>query len=172
MAQTQEKQPSAMTVFRDMISRQASQFAMVMPQQTVDRFIRIVMTNLGEHPDIMQCEPTSILRVCMRAAQDGLMLDNVEAAIVSYKTEGGRVAQYIPMIFGIRKKVRNSGLIKDWTVTAVFEGDDFQISLGSNPFVHHEPSMTGGLKRPLVGVYSIATFPDGTKSYEWMNRDA
>ena len=164
---------SALTVFRDMVERQTSQFMQVMPEATVNRFKRTLMTMYQERKEVRDCEPMSILHVAMRAAQDGLMLDGVEAAVVPFRDrDAGKVtATYLPMIQGIRKKVRNSGLVLDWNVTPVFEGDECTISLGTNEYVHHTPSMTGGRKRPLLGVYSIARFRGGGQSIRWMNRD-
>jgi len=81
------------------------------------------------------------------------------------------IATYVPMIFGIRKKVRATGMLSDWNVQVVQEGDEFDYALGDRPYIQHRPSMRGGRKRPVVAAYSVATFPDGTKSYEIMNID-
>jgi len=164
---------TAVAVFRDLVERQTQAFLQVMDEKTVARFKRTLVTNWQERKEVQQCDPLTVIQVAMRAAQDGLMLDGQEAAIVPFRDrDGGRVtATYIPMIFGIRKKVRNSGLIADWIVRPVYEGDDFIVSFGSNEFIRHTPSMSGGRKRPLVGCYSIATFKDGTKSYAVMNKD-
>src|SRR5262252_2847964 len=153
---------TAVAVFRDLVERQTQAFLQVMDEKTVARFKRTLVTNWQERKEVQQCDPLTVIQVAMRAAQDGLMLDGQEAAIVPFRDrDGGRVtATYIPMIFGIRKKVRNSGLIADWIVRPVYEGDDFIGSFGSNEFIRHTPSMSGGRKRPLVGCYSIATFKD------------
>jgi hypothetical protein len=59
----------------------------------------------------------------------------------------------------------------DWNVQVVQQGDEFDYALGDNPYIHHKPSPTGGRTRPVLFVYSIATYPDGTKSREVMNID-
>jgi len=168
-------QKTAVIVFRDLVEKQVAQFLKVMDQRTCDRFVRTLMTNYQEKVEVQKCDPMTILHVAMRAAQDGLMLDGVEAAIVPFKDAQGPgqrvVATYVPMIQGIRKKVRNSGLLSDWIVRPVYEGDEFEMSFGTNEYIHHKPSETGGRTRKLRGVYSIATFKDGTKSHRYMNRD-
>jgi len=169
---TQDTKTSVM-VFRDLIEKQVSQFLKVMDQRTTDRFVRMLMTNYQENRQLQQCDPMSLVHVAMRAAQDGLMLDGKEAAVVPFKDRdrGTVYATYVPMITGIRKKVRNSGQILDWNVTAVFEGDECVVSLGTNQYVNHKPSLTGGRKRPLIGVYSIANFRGGGQAVRWMGRD-
>src|SRR5262249_49448614 len=158
----------AAVVFRDLVERQTSQFLAAMgdDEKTVNRFKRILMTMYQERREVQQCNPMSVLHVAMRAAQDGLMLDGIEAAVGPFRDrdKGTVEATYLPMIAGIRKKVRNSGLIADWIVRPVFEGDEFKFQLGTNEFVYHVKSEHGGRQRPLKWVYSIATFRDGTKS--------
>src|SRR5262245_199679 len=162
---------SQLQAFREQLELQTKNLAMVLPDKTLAKFKHIVLTTLSDNPDLLRCDPRTILSVCRRAAQDGLMLDGKEAAIVPFKDGNNVIASYIPMIFGIRKKVRGSGLLAEWSVNVVFEGDEFDIALGDHPYVHHKPSLTGGQKRPVVACYSIATFPDGTKSYDFMNID-
>jgi recombination protein RecT len=115
----------------------------------------------------------SFFNACMRCAQDGLLPDGREAAIVPFDEESSssEIANYLPMIAGIRKKVRNSGLLRDWNVQVVQEGDQFDFELGDRPFIHHKPAPTGGRQRPVLYAYSIATYPDGTLSREVMNID-
>jgi recombination protein RecT len=111
----------------------------------------------------------------MGAAQDGLLPDGREGAIVPYSADAegaaSETAQWMPMIAGIRKKVRNSGALIDWNVQIVQEGDQFDYQLGDDPFIHHKPSMKGGRTRKVIAAYSIATFKDGSKSREVMNLD-
>ena len=80
-------------------------------------------------------------------------------------------AQWQVMIGGLRKPVMNAGVLSDWNVQVVQEGDEFEYQLGDNPFIHHKPSATGGRARKVLFAYSIATYPDGTKSREVMNGD-
>src|SRR5262245_10774245 len=162
-----ERQFSPIESFRNQLERMTEQFARVMPKGTIERFKRIVITTISDHPDLLRCSPKSLSSACMRAAQDGLLLDGKEAAFVAYGAE----AQYIPMVGGLRKKVRNSGLLRDWNCQCVQEGDEFDFALGDRPYVHHRKSLRGGRSRPVIAAYSIATFPDGTKSYEVMNVD-
>jgi recombination protein RecT len=75
------------------------------------------------------------------------------------------------MIQGIRKKVLNSKMLKDWNVQVVQQGDEFDYQLGDDPFIAHRPAKRGGRTRPVLFAYSIATYNSGAKSREVMNID-
>jgi recombination protein RecT len=168
---------AAITQLRTDLHRMGDQFKFALPAHIpVERFVRVVMTAIQNNPKLMKCTRQSLFNACMKAAQDGLLPDGREGAIVPYgEDEDGKgksdVAQWMPMIFGIRKKVRNSGALSDWNCQVVHEGDDFDYALGDNPYIHHKPSSRGGRTRPVTHAYSIAKFPDGTLSREVMNID-
>src|SRR5262245_24358230 len=163
------KELTRVAAFGNTLQKQVENFAQLMPREMVGRFIHGVLTLMNDHPELQRCSDRSLLMVCRRAAEDGLMLDGHEAAAVPFKDGAETKAQYIPMVLGIRKKVRASGEVSDFTAQVVFENDEFDYALGSNPYIHHKPSMSGGQSRPIVAAYSIATFKDGTKSYEIVN---
>lgn len=73
----------------------------------------------------------------------------------------------MPMIGGLRKKVRNSGDIATWDVQAVYENDAFEFQLGDTPFIRHKPTL--GEPGKLVAVYSIATLKSGEISRDVMS---
>jgi recombination protein RecT len=169
--------PLAVKTLRDDLGRMSDQFKFALPAHIpVERFVRVVMTAVQRNPKLLRCTRQSFFNACMSAANDGLLPDGREGAIVPYgDDEGGgsksENAQWLPMIGGLRKKVRNSGVLTDWNVQVVQQGDDFDYALGDNPFIHHKPSPKGGRARPVLFAYSIATYPDGTKSREVMNID-
>jgi recombination protein RecT len=174
---TQNEPRNAVAVFREDLQKMAPQFAFALPAHIpVERFLRVVMTAVQNQPKLMRCSKQSVLNACMKCAQDGLLPDGREAALVPFsEDEDGRgksdQAQYLPMIAGIRKKVRNAHVLTDWNVQVVQQGDEFDFALGDNPFIAHKPAARGGRDRPVLFAYSIATFPDGTKSREVMNID-
>jgi recombination protein RecT len=116
----------------------------------------------------MKVERRSFFNACMKAAQDGLLPDGREGAIVEYNDrQRGPIAQWMPMIAGIRKKVRNSGEITDWNAHVVYENDAFEFELGDDPFIKHKPALDDRGKP--IAVYSIAKFKTGEVSREVMS---
>lgn len=169
------REPTAIDVLRSDLARMESQFAAALPVHIpVDRFMRVVMTAIQNNSDLLKCTRQSLFNACVKAAQDGLLPDGREGAIVPFDADSGSstTATWMPMVYGIRKKVRNSGEISDWHCEVVQEGDEFDYQKGDNPFIFHRPAMTGGRTRKVTHAYSIAIFKDGTKSREVMNIDA
>ena len=170
--------PTAIKQVRADLNAMETQFANALPPHIpAARFVRVTMTAIQNKPALLRCDRQSLFNALMKCAQDGLLPDGREAAIVPFgeNEETGRAsadtAQYLPMIAGIRKKVRNSGALADWNVQVVQDGDFFAYQLGDNPFIHHKPSLVGGRTRKVIAAYSIATYPDGTISREVMNAD-
>jgi recombination protein RecT len=154
------------------------QFKFALPPQIPPaHFIRVVMTAVQNNPKLLKCDRGSFFNACMKCAQDGLLPDGREAALVPFADDpdggGGRsdLCQYMPMIQGIRKKVMNSKMLKDWNVQVVQEGDQFDYQLGDNPSILHKPAKHGGRTRPVLFAYSIATYNNNAKSREVMNID-
>lgn len=171
---TGTRPPTAIEVLRTDLARMESQFQAALPAHIpVERFMRVVMTALQNNPELLKCTRQSLFNACVRAAQDGLLPDGREGAIVPFDSESGSsvTASWLPMVAGLRKKVRNSGEISDWHCEVVHAGDEFDYQKGDNPFIFHRPAPTGGRTRPVTHAYSIAVFKDGTKSREVMTID-
>ncbi|WP_292570217.1 recombinase RecT [Mesorhizobium sp.] len=143
------------------------QFKAALPAHIpVERFMRVVMTAIQNNPDLLKVTRHSLFNSAMKAAQDGLLPDSREGAIVPYKDQ----AQWMPMIGGLRKKARNSGEIATWDVHAVHENDEFDFELGDNPFIRHKPTL--GDPGKLIAVYSVATLKSGEISRDVMSVSA
>jgi recombination protein RecT len=171
--QVATRAPNAIVSLRNDLEKMEEQFKFALPAHIPPaRFTRVVMTAVQNNQKLLLCDRVSLFNSCMKCAQDGLLPDGREAALVPFQEEGAsNQVQYLPMIAGIRKKVRNSGLLRDWNVQVVQQGDQFDYQLGDDPYIAHKPSPTGGRARPVLYAYSIATYPDGTKSREVMNAD-
>jgi len=169
---------SVIDQFRRDLDRMGPQFSYALPAHIpVERFTRVVMTAVQNQPKLLACTRQSIFNACMKCAQDGLLPDGREAAIVPFgESEDGQrkssdQATYLPMIAGIRKKARNSGELSDWYAEVVHAGDEFDYQLGDDPHILHKPALKGGRARPITHAYSIAKFKDGGISREVMTID-
>ena len=169
-----QKQPS----FAQELGGKITQFSAALPKHIPqERFARVVMTAVQRNPDLQQADRQSLWNSAMQAAADGLLPDGREGALVIYNTKERREnrdvwikkVQWLPMVAGIRKKVRNSGLIDDWTAQVVHANDHFEFELGDDPFIKHKPFMAGD-RGPVIAAYSVATLKGGEKSREVMTR--
>lgn len=158
-----EANVNPVAVVRAQLQQMEGEFSNALPAHIpVERFTRVVMTAIQNNADLLNCSRRSLWNSAMKAAQDGLLPDGREGAIVPYKGE----AQWMPMIAGIRKKVRNSGEIATWDVQAVYANDAFEFELGDDPFIRHKPAL--GNRGKMIAVYSIATLKSGEKSRDVM----
>lgn len=173
--------------FRSQLEQRAGELKMVLPSHiTPEKFQRTILTAVQGDPDLLGADRQSLILACMRAAQDGLLPDKREAAIVVFnenkKVDGNwvqrKVATYLPMVYGLRKKILQSGEVAALEVGIVYrkelEAGDFYYRVGVEPPLGHKPSfdltMDDTGDELIVAAYSIATMKDGTKSYEVMRR--
>ena len=133
------------------------QFAAALPPHVPPaRFVRVAMTAVQSNPELLQADRKTLFAACMRAAQDGLLPDGREGALITFK---GRV-QWIPMIAGILKKVRQSGELLSIAAHVVHARDEFRYQLGDEERVYHVPYLDGEPGEERL-VYAIAKTRDG-----------
>lgn len=157
-------QVTVIDAIRSDITKMQPQFKAALPSHVnVEKFQRVLITAVQQTPSLMNADRRSLYAASMKAAQDGLLPDGREGAIVTFKDQ----AQWMPMVAGIMKKVRNSGDVSTWSVQAVYENDKFDFELGDDERIIHKPALSNRGK--LIAVYSIVTMKDGEKSREVMS---
>lgn len=163
------KPRSALMVIRESIEHMVPQFAAALPAHIpAERFVRSALTAIQLNPDIVECLPKTIYAACMKAAQDGLVIDGREAAIAKFNTkmkvngveQWVPVAQYMPMVQGLLKRARNSGEISTITARCVYDRDKFHVVYGDEEKLTHEPCLEGD-PGPLRLAYMVAKLKDG-----------
>lgn len=149
------------------LERMRPQLQVALPKQIpVERFERVVMTAVNMNPGLVAADRRTLFNSCMKCATDGLLPDGREAALVVF----GRDVVYMPMVFGIIKKLRQSGEIASISARIVYDEEvkqgrfNFIISDGQERLTH-EPILIGERGRP-VAVYATARFKDGTVQNE------
>jgi recombination protein RecT len=159
---------NAVSEVRLQLDTMIGQFAAVLPKHIpAERFGRVVLTAVQTNPDLLNVERRSLWNACMKAAQDGLLPDGRLGALVVYKDrKRGPIAQWLPMIAGIRQKVRNSGEVATWEVHVVHEKDLFDYELGDDPHIVHRP--VRGERGKIIAAYSVAVLKSGERSREVM----
>jgi len=158
-----------MEAMRGTLVRMQPEFAAALPPQIpVEKFIRTTLTAVQMNPDLLQADRRSLLGACMKAAQDGLLLDGREAAPVIFNTKDGKKVQYMPMVGGILKKIRNSGELASISAQVVYDKDDFKYELGDNESITHKPFL-GEDRGKQIAVYAVAKTKDGAIYREVMS---
>lgn len=173
------KKDNPIAVLHSDIEKQEKQFASVLPNHiTPEKFVRVLKTMTNEYPQLVRADRRSLLNAAIKCAQDGLVPDGREAAITIFKTrvkdaDGQEKwiekAQYMPMVYGIHKKLRQSGEISSIRANVVYENDKFEYVLGDVESITHHPTMTNRGK--AIAVYAIAVLKDGTIEREIMTHE-
>ena len=135
------------------------------PGMTPERFNRVALTAIQNTPALLQCNPQSLFNACMKAAQDGLLPDGREGAIIPRKG----VATWQPMVHGIIKKAKNSGSVASLVANVVYRGEVFEVEMGDDERIVHRRNLVCVKRGEEIAVYSIATLKDGTKEREVMS---
>lgn len=179
--------------FREQLETRAAELKMALPAHiSPDKFQRTVVTAVQQNPDLLGADRQSLVLACMKAAQDGLLPDGREAALVIFnenkKVDGAwvqrQLCQYLPMVYGLRKKIFQARdadgkpIVSALEVAVVYraevEAGHFIYRTDTDPPLRHKPMLELTAEQTedgeIVAAYSIATMADGTKSYELMRR--
>jgi recombination protein RecT len=158
-----------MAQMRSTLTNMGAEFKAALPAQIpVDRFIRTTITAVQMQPQLLECDRRSLLGACMKAAQDGLLPDGREAALVIFRSKDGPLAQYMPMVGGILKKIRNSGELASISAHVVYSNDQFDYDLGDDEKINHKPFLGADRGQPIAA-YAIAKTKDGAIYREVMS---
>lgn len=161
----------AIVQLREYLEERNAEFVNALPSHIKpEYFQRATLTALAQNPKLLNVDRRSLFNALIKCAQDGLIPDGRQAALVIYKTKDdrGTIAQYLPMVAGIRKLVQQSGEITRFDQQVVHEGDDFEYELGDQPHIRHRPKLDAPPGRRAIAVYSVAQWRDGSLSREIM----
>jgi recombination protein RecT len=140
---------------------------MLPPDVSPDKFREVALAAIRRMPGLVSCNRQSLFNALINAAQDGLMPDGREAAIVPRKG----MANYQPMVAGIYKKVKTSGSVATISANVVYDGEPFEVLLGDDERIVHRRDMSKVADGNEAAVYAIATLKDGSKEREVMTWD-
>lgn len=117
---------------------------------SVDRFLATAKTAVQTHADkdrLAKADRNSLYLAIKRAATDGLMPGNGEAALVVY----GDQVQYQPMVQGLVRLARNSGEIESINSEVVYENDDFVLGYDTDGITFkHNPDWKNERGSPVL----------------------
>jgi phage RecT family recombinase len=161
--------------FNQQLDQQAENFRALLPSHiSLEKFKRVVVVAVSQNPDLFRADRRSFFNAAQKCAADGLLPDGREAALVVYNTkmkvklpDGTQqeqwvpMTQYLPMVAGIRKRMRNSGEVTSAEAYVVYKNDKFFQKLGDDPAIVHEPPVFGVDRGEPVGAYAIIRLKNG-----------
>jgi recombination protein RecT len=164
------------TAFETELDAYTRNFAEALPSYVpVDKFKRVLITAVGTNPDLLYANRRTFITAAVKCASDGLLPDGREAALVVFNTEvklrnprtgldvKTRIdaVQYMPMVAGLRKRMRNTGELLSADAEVVYRNDEFDYSLGDEPFIKHKPAALGEERGEMIGAYAIIKLKNG-----------
>lgn len=165
---------------RSSLGKMEKQFKLALPSHiSPEKFTRVAITAITSNPELLQADRQSLYASCMKSAQDGLLPDGREAALVVFNTNIAgkgkepkwvKKVQYMPMVGGILKKVRNSGELASLSPHEVYQNDVFEYWVDEKgEHLKHIPLLSGD-RGNVVHVYVIASTKDGAVYIEVMSK--
>lgn len=123
--------------FESMLKASETQIAAALPKHmSPERMLRVALTCYRTNPKLKDCEPVSLVKCFVEAAQLGLEPGvNGEAYLVPY----GRECTLIPGYRGLIKNARRSDEIAKIDAYPIYEGDEYEVVLGIDPQIIHKP---------------------------------
>jgi recombination protein RecT len=174
----QMKPENPLVKLHEQLEQRTAQFQAALPAHIpAERFKRVLMTAIQQNPKLATADRPTLFTSAMKAAHDGLLPDGREGALVIYNTKikiNGvdkwvDAVQWMPMIAGLRKKVRNSKEIATWDAKVVYEKDEFLYEDGLDLVLKHKPYLDGDPGQ-VRAAYSVAKLKSGEVSVEVMTR--
>lgn len=180
-----QRQLAPIEVLKNIVAKKSDDFKMVLPSHiSVDKFQRTIATAALSNPKLLECDRQSLLIASMKLAQDGLLPDGREAALVPFSTRVKQAngqwesiwqVQAMPMAYGLRKKVLQSGEVVGLQVGVVYRAEidsgNFLYEIGIEPPIRHRPKldMTEAemADDQMVAAYSIARIKSDNGEPYW-----
>jgi recombination protein RecT len=143
----------------------------ILPEgMTPERFAAIAVQAVAKSPDLMECEPQSIIMACLEAAQVGLEPTGAVGGAHLVAFTGKDKVKRAQLIFdyrGLQHLIREGGG-GDVKAVAVYEGDSFHVYEGTSPRIEHEPSYETSDPAEMRFVYAWPL--DHPEKFEVMTR--
>jgi phage RecT family recombinase len=117
-----------------------------------------------ENPEILSCTPESIVRAVAKAESWGLVIGDTVHLVpfnvkVSKKGEPDAWEKRLKAVQDYKGKIElivSSGSARSVSAECVYVGDDFQMELGTAPFIRHRPETEQAKRGTMLGVYAVA----------------
>lgn len=133
-----------------------------------DRMVRIALSACARNPVLYECDKNSLGISLIRAAEMGVEVDGVEAALVPFKEHGKMKCQLITMYQGLAKLAYQSELVLSIQAGVVREGDDFKWKLGTQAFLDHYPGEDPDA--PMTHAWACAQIKGGGWPFVVLNK--
>lgn len=149
---------------RDLMEKAKPQIALALPKyMNADRLARLALTSILRNPQLLECDPLTLVGAVIQCAQLGLEPgSNYGAHLVPFwnNKAGKRDVQVIPDYRGLMALCRNSDQISTINAHAVYDQDHFEFAYGADPQLVHIPHLSKD-RGEIKYFYAVARLKDG-----------
>lgn len=135
----------------------------------VERFIKSAMLYVTRNPDLLNCDPVSIVNSVNNAAELGL--DFTQAKGHAYIVKFGDQATFMPGYRGLIDLARRSGRVKFVDAQLVYENDHFEYEYGESRRLVHRPPKLGHARGEMIGAYAVARLDNDELQFVVMDKE-
>lgn len=160
------------TNVRALLDKSKGQIAMALPKHcTPERMLRVAMTAIQRVPQLLECDPRTLVARVVEASQLGLEPDGVlgHAYLVPFRNgkTGKQDCQLIPGYKGLVELARRSGQVSTIYAKVVHAKDRYKISYGLDPQLTHTPADEDD-PGEIIAAYAVCRLRDGGVQFEWL----
>lgn len=134
-----------------------------------DRMCRTAINAIQSTPAIAECDPSSIFLGIVKAFTLGLEPNGAlsEGYLVPFNNKRGKTAVFMPSYRGLINLAKRSGEISLIYAEPVYENDVFEVSMGDDKSLRHEPDVFSD-RGKVKGYYAIYKTKDDVTDFEIM----
>lgn len=171
---TPNKKPSGMDIIRkDLENEEFAKTVLAHYQGNGEAAISFKMSCIDyirATPKLLECDRMSLLSAFVTVAQFKFMPSKVsgEAYVIPY----GKEAKFQLGYQGIVTLLYRSPKISNITANIIHKNDLFEYEEGLDARLVHKPALFGNGRGDAIGVYTIVTMADGTKTFKVMDKSA
>jgi recombination protein RecT len=150
-----------------LIHDSASEFAKRLPTSiNATRWAMQLATAVQKNPDLLECEPRSLLLAAYEAAELGVSLS--PALQLGYLIPYKGKAQFQISWRGLVQKAYESGCVKAFFAEVVYTNDKFERQYAPKRNLFH--AQADGDRGEAIGAYALVEFKDGTIDWEFCDK--
>jgi recombination protein RecT len=174
VAKVDARGPVSVQALRQLADQVLPQIVAALPaalKPAADRFARCLITEFQRNEQLANCTGLSLLGCAVQAAQLGLEIGGPlgQAYLVPYRNQkkGVREAQFQIGYRGFIALAHRTEKVQLFAAHSVRENDEFDLTLGTEPRVHHKPARAD--RGQIVGVYAVLRTTNGGRDFEYMS---
>lgn len=159
-----EKQRARMDALIKAVNERSGQLSILLADSGIPfaKFVEVFRRALIKNTDLLAADAGSVIEACINACTDGLLPDGRQGAMVIYKMDGVKRANWQPMYQGLMEIAYRSGNFKSIEARVVYAGDFFEYEMGDEPKITHKPApRAAGTTRAIVASYAVAKTVNG-----------